>query len=383
MADIPTAQPLPQLGTIQPLGVGAGLSSGLEAGTKMGYMAQQTQALQLQNKYLPATLALKQQEMQMAMQKQQAEIHAKQIDDSLNFLATVGEKVKIFSPKSRNQAIANGINAVSKAAPEWNIPFMDPSSVPPEGEDLVVQFAKLRRAHQAGDISDADFQLEGSNMLNQMSEFQRSMMKENDSILGTPSYEPGQAGTAPGSPTAVFNTKTGQIVNPQGGQPMPAGSPAFVPATTAASTLAENQRSAAGATAPLVVSAYSVNLAKTALSKGDELNDHIAINEFGKLINNGMPVPLPELQKMAKAGTWGPKFAQAFSKFTGEGALSPEQRTMMQSALDTFGQSLQAQTATRTAQYPGATAPAMPITKKASNGKTYVSPDGGKTWLQQ
>lgn len=365
--DIPRAAPLPT--GVTDASLGKGLAQGWEAGNKMGYISSQTTAQDIQNQYAPQAAALKAQE-------QAAKIKKEKIDSALNFLGTVGEKLKFFSPDSQKKAIANGMNALDDAAPEWGIGKTDPATIPDEGTDLVEQFGKLRKAHQAGDISDPDFMMEGQTLLSKMTQYQKDTMKESEGILGQPTYEPGQSGAAPGSPPAAFNTKTGQVITPRGGTPVPPGTPAFVPAGTAASTAAENVRGAASATAPLVGAAYSVNLAKHALTKGDELNDHIAINEFGKLINNGTPVPLAELKQMAASGTWGPKFAQAFSKFTGSGALSDEQRAMMQSALTTLGESLQQQTGTRTSQFPGATPPNLPSISAYKVGQTVKFDQG-------
>lgn len=336
MADIPIAQPLPQLGTVQPLGVGAGLSTGLEAGTKMGYAAAQARAQELRNQYLPQTIALKQQEMQMLMQKQAAET-AKAKADAINGIGQIAPLLKLLPISNAKQLLASHLAKLQSIYP--GLPA-DSAQVTDDNIDEVEQWAKGRPEIEAKGSPDA-LTTYDSMWISKMGETQRDIVKD----------------IKPVSPQEQFSqSETSK--------------------RTAFTQSQESQRASASATAPLVGSAYSVNLAKTALSKGDELNDHIAINEFGKLINNGTPVPLPELQKMAKSGTWGPKFAQAFSKFTGEGALSDEQRGMMQNALDTIGQSLQAQTQTRASQYPGATPPNLPSPSAYKVGQTVKFQQG-------
>lgn len=329
MVDIPRAQPLPT--GVTEANLGRGLAQGWEAGNKMGYISAETRAKELENQYLPQTIALKQQEMQMKMQEQNAKIE-KDKADAINGIGGIAPLLGLLPIDDAKRLLASHLAKLSSIYP--GLPA-DPKAVTDDNIDEVQQWAKGRPEIEKQGSPDA-LTTYDSMWISKMGKTQREMMKD----------------IKPVSPEQMFTQKN------------------------------ESQRASATATAPLVGSAYSVNLAKTALAKADELNDHIAINEFGKLINDGTSIPLPELQKMAKAGTWGPKFAQAFSKFTGEGALSPEQRALMLNALNTFGESLQAQVTTRTQQYPGATTPSIPVTK-IIDGKTYVTRDGGKSWFSQ
>ncbi len=229
MVDIPRAQPLPT--GVTDASLGRGLAQGWEAGNKMGYVASQTKAQDIQNQYAP-------QAAKLAADAQAAKIKKDQIDSALNFLGTVGEKLKFLPPDSQKKAIANGMNALDKAAPEWGIGQSDPTKIPDDGIDLIQQYGKLRGAHQSGELSDPDFMVAGQELLSKMSQYQRDMLKESEGVLGSPTYEPGQT---PTGGAASFNTKTGQVVAP-GGQPMGAAGAGFVPASTAASTKAENTR---------------------------------------------------------------------------------------------------------------------------------------------
>lgn len=347
MADLPDNSPKPfQLpGPAVPWhgnsweSVSNAVNTGMDIASKraqMNYIGSQTRSQDLINQYLPLTTQLKQQEMAMKMQEQTAKIQ-KDKADAINGVGQIAPLLKLLPMKNAKELLSSHLQKIQGVF--GDIP-VDPKLITDDNIDEVEQWAKGRPEIEAKGSPDALTSYDAM-WMSKMGETQRDIVK----------------GISPVTPTEQFN---------QGN---------------------ESQRASAGATAPLVGSAYSVNLAKTALSKGDELNDHIAINEFGKLMNNGTSVPLPELQKMAASGTWGPKFAQAFSKFTGEGALSPEQRTMMQSALNTLGESLQGQAQTRTAQYPGAKPPTMPITKVIQGGqlkgKTAISTDGGRTWALQ
>lgn len=305
--EIPRAQPLPT--GVTDANLGKGLATGMTAGANMGYLASQQKSLDIANQYAPqaAALAAQKQAAEIAQQKAKAD---KDKADAINGIGSMAPLLKLLPINDAKKLLASHIAKLQSIYPDLPV---DSKNVTDGNIDEVEQWAKGRPQIEASGSPDALTSYDAM-WIGKMGETQREIVQN----------------IKPVTPTELFS---------QGN---------------------EMQKASAGATAPLVGSAYSVNLAKTALSKGDELNDHIAINEFGKLINNGTAVPLPELQKMAKSGTWGPKFAQAFSKFTGEGALSSEQRAMMQSALDTLGESIHGQVKTKTGQYPGATPPNLP-----------------------
>ncbi len=309
--DIPRANPLPT--GVTDANLGKGMATGLDQGAQMAYVMSQTKAQQLANQYQPLTMRLKQQEMAMAIQKQQAEIQKAKSEQGLGLMKAAAEGYDRWGDDAGPElfnTFKKGVDMVQPGA----IP--DSWQYTPEMGGVMKQAGKAVDALQNGDATLQDTMYFLSKLKSKASKVQQERL---------------QGVLAPVQ--NMFDQEQTQK-------------------RTEMTQRNESERAAAQSMAPLVNSSYSVNLAKTALSKGTELGDFMAINEFGKLANNGTPVPLPELQKMAKAGTWGPKFAQAFAKFTGEGALSPEQRTLMQNALDTIGESVKGQVETRSAQFP-------------------------------
>jgi hypothetical protein len=333
--EIPRANPLPT--GVTDASLGRGLATGLNQGAQMGYTMEQTRALELQNKYMPATLALKQQEMQMMMQKQQAEIQKAKSEQGLGLMKAAGEGYDRWGDDAGPELFNTFKKGVDMVAP-GTIP--DTWQFTPEMGGIMKQARDAVDALQTGDATLQDTMYFLSKLKAKASKVQQERLQ--------------------GVLTPVQNMFDQEQTQKR----------------TEMTQKNESERAAAQSMAPLVQQSFSVNLAKTALAKADELNDHIAINEFGKLVNNGTPIPLPELTKMAKAGTWGSKVAQIFTKVSSTGALAPEQREVLQNALDTIGESLKGQIGTRSEQFPSAKPVNFPKISAYKIGQTATFIEG-------
>src|SRR5260221_8630337 len=126
--------------------LGTGAAAGLETGGKFFLGEQQNQ--------------LQAQQVQAEAQLRRMEAHKAEVGSALDFIGKIGEQLKYYRPNTQKQAIANGLNALAKVAPEFGIQTKDPTMIPDEAVDLVQSFGKLRAGHLEGKISDADFQKE-------------------------------------------------------------------------------------------------------------------------------------------------------------------------------------------------------------------------------
>lgn len=379
MAQIPNFQ-LP--GNVTNANLGQGIAQGIQTGEQTG--------IQL------ATMKYMQQMRQLQMAQLAQQIHQEQIKGAENFMGSIAKYLDYLPDDQIPLAVSNGLNAVAKAAPEFGIQQSNPSMIDDTTVDKVKQFGDLYRGHMEGKVPDAVYQQSAMRLMSSMSQHQRNIIAQTNSVLGKPTYQPT---IGPGGAPGVFNPTTGVNAPAPGTGPSNTNMGPVVPAATAFSQSQQNaresymqqmqsQRSAAGASVPLFRENLNLNTATAALEKGNQFNDRIAMLEIGKALNGGTMPNQDQLKQLLTAGPLGENATQYVNNAFGTAGLTPDQRQVILDAVGTYQQGLQKTLASQTGMFGSNNAPSFPQfpakegpKKLVVNGKTWVNE--GKGWQVQ
>jgi hypothetical protein len=364
---IPNFQlPGPAQITQQP-GLAQGLASGVQAGGQLALNLQQARSLGIQNQAAPYM-------RQLLAQKQQADIQKQQAETVIGLVGMNAPLLKYLAPADQMNLLKSNFKQIKAAFP--NAPI-DPDVVSVEMADVMEKWAtgrsKLLEDHNV--TPDAILTYD-TGWMGHMSEMQRDIVKQSQSMMPKPEIT-GTTGTNP----VTMNPQSGAqsvVPNPPG---VKAVLPTSMPATVY-SQAQDTQRAAAGANAPLFNLQKSYSTAKAAFNKKSQVGDRTAIFEVGKVLNNGSPMSVQELDALATSGVLGDRFQAGISKILGTGTLSDQQRSDLLGILEDHMQGAQEASKAQTSMYPGVNPPVLPKTKTIDK-QNYISRDGGKTWFRQ